>query len=63
MIQNGINGILVNPAERELGLSKAMNKIISNEEFRSSIGNNALLLRDKFSIYNIIKKWDNVLDI
>jgi GalNAc-alpha-(1->4)-GalNAc-alpha-(1->3)-diNAcBac-PP-undecaprenol alpha-1,4-N-acetyl-D-galactosaminyltransferase len=63
MIQDGVNGILVNPNEKELGLSKAMNTIISNEKFRSNIANNSILLRDKYSVSNIIQKWNEVLDV
>jgi glycosyltransferase involved in cell wall biosynthesis len=63
MIQDGVNGILVNPSEKELGLSKAMNKIISNEKFRSNIANDSILLRDKYSVSNIIQKWNKVLDV
>ena len=63
MIQDGINGILVSPNEKELGLSKAIDKFISNEDFRSSIANNSILLRDKYSVGNIIQKWNDVIDI
>jgi len=63
MIQDGVNGILVNPKEKELGLSNAINKMISNEKFRSNIANNSILLRDKYSVSNIMQKWDNILDL
>ena len=62
IIQDGDNGILVNPNDKELGLSNAMDKIIINQAFRSKIGNNAMLLREKYSVINIIKKWNNILD-
>jgi len=63
MIQNGVNGILVNPNEKELGLVNAINKIISNEKLRNKIANNSIILRDKYSVSNIMKKWDSILDI
>ena len=63
MIQDGVNGVLVNPKEKELGLSNAINKMISNEKFRSNIANNSIFLRDKYSVSNIMQKWDNVLDM
>jgi glycosyltransferase involved in cell wall biosynthesis len=63
MIQNGFNGILVNPDHKDLGLTNAMNKIISNQEFRDKIANNSILLRERYTIRNIIKKWNKVLDI
>jgi GalNAc-alpha-(1->4)-GalNAc-alpha-(1->3)-diNAcBac-PP-undecaprenol alpha-1,4-N-acetyl-D-galactosaminyltransferase len=63
MIRDGVNGILVNPDEKELGLSNTMDKIISDKKFRSNIANNSILSRDKYSVSNIIQKWDNVLDM
>ena len=63
MIQDGVNGILVNPKEKELGLLNAIEKMISNEKFRSNSANNSILLRDKYSVSNIMQKWDNVLDV
>ncbi len=62
MIQDGFNGILVDPKEKESGLVNAMKKIIDNEEFRNDIGNNAIRMRDKFSVSNIMQKWNNILD-
>jgi glycosyltransferase involved in cell wall biosynthesis len=63
MIENGVSGILVNPDDKDLGLTNAMDKIISNQEFRHKIANNSVLLRDKYTIRSIIKKWNKVLDI
>ena len=63
MIQDGDNGILVNPKDKELGLSKAMNIIISNKKFRRKIANNSILLREKYSVNNIIQIWNNILNI
>ena len=37
MIQNDVNGILVDPNDRELGLSNAMEMIISNQKLRHKI--------------------------
>ena len=61
IIQDGVNGILVNPKEKEQGLLNAINKMITNEKFRSNMANNSILLRDKYSVSNIMQKWDNVL--
>ena len=64
IIQNGDNGILVNPDEKDTGLSDAMAKIISNREFRDKVSKNSILLsRDKYSISNIIQEWNDILDI
>ena len=62
MIQNGINGILVAPSEKELGLARAMEKFIKNKNFRNKIARNAITVRDKYSVNNIMQKWDQVLD-
>lgn len=62
MIKHGVNGILVNPNDKDIGLSNAIDKIISNGNLSSSIANNAILLREKYSIDNIIQKWSDVID-
>ena len=61
MIQDGVNGILVNPDDRELGLVNALNKLILSEELRSEFSRNSIRLRDKYSISNIMQKWDKSL--
>lgn len=63
MIEDGVNGILVNPMERERGLMNAMNRMLSNEELRTNISKNSILLREKYSVSNIMKKWNNLLDL
>ena len=62
MIQNGINGVLINPQENEGGLSKAIKKVIIDEPFRIKISNNSAHIRDKYSVGSIMQKWNNVLD-
>mgnify|MGYP001394260023 CR=1 FL=1 len=63
IIQDGYNGILVDPNEKELGLSNAIDKIILNQELRNNLARNSILLREKYSIGNIIQKWNNILEI
>ena len=63
IIQDGFNGILVDPNEKELGLSNAIDKIIVDQELRLNLAKNSILLRKKYSISNIIQKWNNILDI
>lgn len=62
MIKDGVNGILVDPEEKELGLLKALEKMISDEEFRSRIASNSILIRDQYSIDSIMQEWDGALD-
>ncbi len=62
IIEDGVNGILVNPAENEAGLGKALKKMVSNNNFRSSVAKKAVLVRDRFSINKIMSEWDDALD-
>jgi len=62
MIEDGINGILVDPNKREIGLSNALRQMINDKELRSQISKNSLLIRDKYSINNIMSKWERVLN-
>lgn len=62
MIEDGVNGILVDPNEREIGLRNALSQMINDKELRSKISKNSLLIRDKYSIDNIMSKWDRVLN-
>ena len=63
MIKDCVNGILVSPKDNDVGLSNAMDKIISNNEFARSISDNSILLREKYSISNIMQEWNDILDI
>jgi len=63
MIQHKNNGILVNPNDKEKGLIKALENIILNEHCRNNIANNAKLIRDRYSIETIMKRWNKILDI
>ena len=62
MIQDEINGLLIDPQENESGLSKAINRVIIDEPFRRKISNNSAYIRDKYSVDSIMQKWNNVLD-
>ena len=62
MIQDGVNGVLINPQEHKSGLSKAIKRLIVDESFRSKMSNNSANIRDKYSVGSIMQKWNNVLD-
>jgi len=62
MIQDGINGLLVNPSENAAGLENALSKLISDKELRINISKNAILHREKYSVKNIMQQWDNILE-
>ena len=63
MIQDGVNGVLVNAREKELGLQNAMEKMISDDKYRHTIASNSILSRDKYAVGNVMKEWDRILDI
>ena len=63
LINNGINGILVNPNEKEFGLSKAISSILNDEKLRNDISGNALLTRNNNSIKKIIHKWNKAINL
>ena len=63
MIQDGVNGILVAPDEKENGIIKALKRLIEDENYRNEISVNSILLREKFSVSNIMEKWDHILDL
>ena len=63
LIKNGINGILVSPHEKEIGLSKAISSIINKSEMRENMAKEAIKLRRKNSIENIISKWNISLNL
>ena len=63
MIENGINGILIDPADKEFGITRALIRLIDDENYRKEISTNSILLRDRYSVTSIMKKWDHVLDL
>jgi GalNAc-alpha-(1->4)-GalNAc-alpha-(1->3)-diNAcBac-PP-undecaprenol alpha-1,4-N-acetyl-D-galactosaminyltransferase len=62
MIQDGINGILVNPEENEAGITNALIKMIEDNNLRKKISRESVLLRDKYSVKNIMQIWDKNLN-
>ena len=63
IIKDGFNGILVDPDKRELGLENAMKKLITNQALRNKFSQNSILLRDEYSVKNVMKKWDRALSL
>ena len=62
MIQNNINGILIQPDKKEQGLFIGLKRLIENPELRVSISNQEIKIRDQYSKNNIMQKWDNILE-
>ena len=62
MIHDGFNGILIDPEEKEIGLLNAMDKIISNKKIRTTMASNSITVREKYSVRNIMQKWDDIIE-
>lgn len=58
---NGTNGIVVPVGDRN-ALANAMRKMLSEDDFRNSCGENAKKSASKFDTYEVLKKWHSVLD-
>ena len=63
MIINGVNGVLVDPKDRELGMITALTKLLTDRDFRKKLSANSVLLRDKYSVKRIMRQWDGVLSL
>ena len=61
VIDSGVNGILV-PVGDTMALKNAMMKIAGDKEFRDSISENAMKVRDKYNTENICHEWEKVLN-
>ena len=52
----------VSPIEDVEGLRAAIIRLIENPDLRKNISNQAVTIRDKYSINNIMKMWDQILE-
>ena len=57
IIDNGKNGILVEKVGDIEGLAEAINKLIESPTLRSQMGECAIQMVEKFSLFNIKKEW------
>ena len=60
VIQNGVNGILVD-IDDDLAESEAFNKIVEDKSYSKYLSNNALMLRRSLSLETIGNEWANLL--
>ena len=63
MISSGVNGVLVDPKDKELGMTAALTQLLTDKDFRNKLSTNSILLRDKYSVKNIMQEWDRVLSL
>ena len=62
VIQNKVNGILI-PVEDTDALEKAMELVASDRELADKMGKNAVKVRSDLSPENIIRLWNQIIDI
>ena len=63
MIEDGVNGLLINPQEKEQGITKALVKMINDEELCSNFSRQSILLRERYAVKNIMQIWNKALDL
>ena len=61
MIENNINGILI-PVGDEDALCAAMTKIADDPAFASSLSENAVKVKEKYSAESIAERWLALID-
>ncbi|MDA7818278.1 glycosyltransferase family 4 protein [Sulfurimonas sp.] len=61
IIENGINGILVEPENVEK-LSLAMKYLLENVELRNRLSDNAMRITEKLNIENIASQWGEIIN-
>ena len=63
MIKQGVNGLLINPQKKDQGLSEAIEELILNKEYRTKLSENSVLVREKYSVNNIMQLWNDILEL
>ena len=63
MIEDGVNGLFINPQEKEQGITKALVKMINDEELCSNFSRQSILLRERYAVKNIMQIWNKALDL
>ncbi|PCI88901.1 MAG: glycosyl transferase [Hyphomicrobiales bacterium] len=62
LIINEKSGILLNDENNVSQLADALNNLIKDEIKRNEIATNALYVREKYAMSNILKMWDEILN-
>jgi glycosyltransferase involved in cell wall biosynthesis len=60
IIKDGIDGILVEN-QNTRRLSQAIQKLIEDEELRSTLANEAIKVRERYSIDKIANEWESLI--
>jgi glycosyltransferase involved in cell wall biosynthesis len=61
IIRNGVDGLLVPPCDVP-ALAAAMEKLMSNEALRLSMGKRAVEVSERFSVDKILRAWDDLFE-
>lgn len=61
IIEDGINGLIVPPADIQ-SLSRAMDHLMCNKEERIRMGQKAVEISEKYSIDRVMEMWDGLLN-
>ena len=59
IIEDGVNGLLVKPGDRQQ-LAKALCRLIEDKELRGRMGAEALRSSERFSLPRIMKQWESL---
>lgn len=62
IIRDGVDGLLVPPGDVN-ALSRAIDKLISDEATRIRLGQRAIEIRERFRLEKIVGMWDKVLEV
>jgi GalNAc-alpha-(1->4)-GalNAc-alpha-(1->3)-diNAcBac-PP-undecaprenol alpha-1,4-N-acetyl-D-galactosaminyltransferase len=60
IIREGIDGILVSPADGEAGLAGAMSAMMQDDDRRQRMGRAAISVRERFSSERVMAEWDDL---
>lgn len=61
LIENGVNGILIQPGD-EKGLIEALRRLLSDQEYREKLGEQAYKLQEKLSPERVNAMWKDYLE-
>ncbi|WP_138439353.1 glycosyltransferase family 4 protein [Marinobacter alexandrii] len=63
IIRDGIDGVLVPPADGDAGLARAMAEMIQDDDKRRLMGRAAVRVRERFSFAQVMAKWDDLVGL
>lgn len=61
LIDSHKNGILI-PVGDEDALTREMTEVLKDPAYAKSLGNNALKIRDEYSVQNVFEEWENYIE-